>query len=119
LQDPPKFTQLGIFGLKICHLATLLVAERGMLQPVAAVMAYISIPSYLAQGQQEARRRDITCDCARAHVPRPLCECGHALVCAAQEQAEILLVFILNAFFKKNIYSVQIQYQYVGTYVFM
>jgi hypothetical protein len=22
LQDPPKFTQSGIFGLKICHLAT-------------------------------------------------------------------------------------------------
>jgi hypothetical protein len=24
LQDPSKFTQIGIFGLKICHLATLL-----------------------------------------------------------------------------------------------
>jgi hypothetical protein len=24
LKDPPKFTQIGIFGLKICHLATLL-----------------------------------------------------------------------------------------------
>jgi hypothetical protein len=23
LQDRPKFTQIGIFGLKICHLATL------------------------------------------------------------------------------------------------
>jgi hypothetical protein len=23
LQDPPKFTQILIFGLKICHLATL------------------------------------------------------------------------------------------------
>jgi hypothetical protein len=23
LQDTPKFTQIGIFGLKICHLATL------------------------------------------------------------------------------------------------
>jgi hypothetical protein len=23
MQDPPKFTQIGIFGLKICHLATL------------------------------------------------------------------------------------------------
>jgi hypothetical protein len=23
LQDPPKFTQIGIFGLKINHLATL------------------------------------------------------------------------------------------------
>jgi hypothetical protein len=22
LQDPPKFTQIGIFGLKTCHLAT-------------------------------------------------------------------------------------------------
>jgi hypothetical protein len=25
LQDPPKFTQIGIFGLKENHLATLLV----------------------------------------------------------------------------------------------
>jgi hypothetical protein len=24
LQDPPKFTQIGIFGFKICRLATLL-----------------------------------------------------------------------------------------------
>jgi hypothetical protein len=24
LQDPPRFTQIGIFGSKICHLATLL-----------------------------------------------------------------------------------------------
>jgi hypothetical protein len=24
LQDPPKFTQIWIFGLKICHLATLI-----------------------------------------------------------------------------------------------
>jgi hypothetical protein len=23
LQDPPEFTQIGIFGLKTCHLATL------------------------------------------------------------------------------------------------
>jgi hypothetical protein len=23
LQDPPKFTQIGIFGLKMCHLANL------------------------------------------------------------------------------------------------
>jgi hypothetical protein len=23
LQDPPKFTQIGIFGLKVYHLATL------------------------------------------------------------------------------------------------
>jgi hypothetical protein len=26
LPYPPKFTQIGIFGLKICHLATLSVA---------------------------------------------------------------------------------------------
>jgi hypothetical protein len=26
LQDPPKFTQIGTFGLKICHLATLSAA---------------------------------------------------------------------------------------------
>jgi hypothetical protein len=24
LQDPPKFTQIGIFGMKVYHLATLL-----------------------------------------------------------------------------------------------
>jgi hypothetical protein len=24
LQDPQKFTQIGIFGLKLCHLATLI-----------------------------------------------------------------------------------------------
>jgi hypothetical protein len=28
LQDPPKFTQNGIFGLKLYHLATLLRAGR-------------------------------------------------------------------------------------------
>jgi hypothetical protein len=28
LQDPPKITKSGIFGLKICHLATLQVAQR-------------------------------------------------------------------------------------------
>jgi hypothetical protein len=27
LQDPPKFTQIGIFGLKICHLATLVLIK--------------------------------------------------------------------------------------------
>jgi hypothetical protein len=27
LQDPPKFTQIRIFGLKIYHLATLLVGR--------------------------------------------------------------------------------------------
>jgi hypothetical protein len=27
LQDPPKFTQIGIFGLKIYHLATLLRSQ--------------------------------------------------------------------------------------------
>jgi hypothetical protein len=28
LQVPPKFTQIRIFGLKICHLATLLFAPK-------------------------------------------------------------------------------------------
>jgi hypothetical protein len=28
MQDPPKFTQIGIFGLKINHLATLLSAVK-------------------------------------------------------------------------------------------
>jgi hypothetical protein len=29
LQDPPKFTQIGFFGLKKCHLATLLCGVDG------------------------------------------------------------------------------------------
>jgi hypothetical protein len=29
VQDPPKFTQVGIFGLKICHLATLMERVQG------------------------------------------------------------------------------------------
>jgi hypothetical protein len=28
LQDPPKFTQIGIFGLKTNHLATLVLKPR-------------------------------------------------------------------------------------------
>jgi hypothetical protein len=28
LQNPPKFTQIGIIGLKICHLATLAVTAE-------------------------------------------------------------------------------------------
>jgi hypothetical protein len=28
LQDPPKFTQIGIFGLKIKHLATLVECRQ-------------------------------------------------------------------------------------------
>jgi hypothetical protein len=28
LQDPPKSTQIAIFGLKICHLATLVVVGK-------------------------------------------------------------------------------------------
>jgi hypothetical protein len=28
LQDTPKFTQSGIFGLKICHLATLFPSPK-------------------------------------------------------------------------------------------
>jgi hypothetical protein len=35
LQDPPKFTQIGIFGLKICHLATLI--QSGPCQPLENV----------------------------------------------------------------------------------
>jgi hypothetical protein len=32
LQDPPKFTQIGIFGLKIYHLATL-DGRHGLMLP--------------------------------------------------------------------------------------
>jgi hypothetical protein len=40
LKDPPKFTQIGIFGLKIYHLATLellqtLLRETGLIKPEA------------------------------------------------------------------------------------
>jgi hypothetical protein len=31
LKDPPKFTLIGIFGLKIYHLATLIPSARGSL----------------------------------------------------------------------------------------
>jgi hypothetical protein len=41
LQDPPEFTQIGIFGLKICHLATLIqtpaLVLKLTLNPLAAV----------------------------------------------------------------------------------
>jgi hypothetical protein len=30
LQDPPKFTKIRIFGLKICHLATLVFSSNGV-----------------------------------------------------------------------------------------
>jgi hypothetical protein len=30
LQDPQKFTQIGIFGLKICHLATMVAGALAL-----------------------------------------------------------------------------------------
>jgi hypothetical protein len=36
LQDPPKFTQTGIFCLKICHLATLLSRRHERLERAEA-----------------------------------------------------------------------------------
>jgi IS30 family transposase len=36
LQDPPKFTQVGIFGLKTSHLATL-VERRDRVQRITMV----------------------------------------------------------------------------------
>jgi hypothetical protein len=35
LEDPPKFTQIGIFGWKTCHLATLLDTIVPKSQPPA------------------------------------------------------------------------------------
>jgi hypothetical protein len=32
LKDPPKFTQIGIFGSKICHLATLFLYNQLFLE---------------------------------------------------------------------------------------
>jgi hypothetical protein len=40
LQDPPKFTQIGIFGLKIYHLATLILVCRRIPQKLALYQAY-------------------------------------------------------------------------------
>jgi hypothetical protein len=39
LQDPPKFTQIGIFGLKIYHLAILL----SLISPLSGVNVMINI----------------------------------------------------------------------------
>jgi hypothetical protein len=30
MQDPPKFTQIGLFGLKICHLATQVWGKKAL-----------------------------------------------------------------------------------------
>jgi hypothetical protein len=48
LQDPPKFTQIGIFGLKICHLATLLLQEG---------QAYLGIVSYAGYSLERIAHR--------------------------------------------------------------
>jgi hypothetical protein len=37
LKDSPKFIQTGIFGMKTCHLATLLLAGEKLLQLAASV----------------------------------------------------------------------------------
>jgi hypothetical protein len=48
LQDPPKFTQIGILGLKMCHLATLLEIQffgthlTEKVQPVNEFLEYFS-----------------------------------------------------------------------------
>jgi hypothetical protein len=42
LQDPPKFTQIWIFGLKTNHLATLVDMRHKKLIELAALFVYIS-----------------------------------------------------------------------------
>jgi hypothetical protein len=51
LQGPPKFAQIGIFGLKICHLGTLLSRE------VPAHVRRATWPSPRAEGQSEPLAR--------------------------------------------------------------
>jgi hypothetical protein len=51
LQDPPKFTQIGIFGLKICHLATLRWTDKK-----AAQLTYLDICEIEKRG---GRRRKV------------------------------------------------------------
>jgi hypothetical protein len=48
LQDASKFTQIGIFGLKICHLATLLLQEG---------QAYLGIVSYAGYSLERIAHR--------------------------------------------------------------
>jgi hypothetical protein len=47
LQDPPKFTNIDIFGLKIYHLATLVLKTV----PSSPKFAYVRL---LKKGQREA-----------------------------------------------------------------
>jgi hypothetical protein len=44
LQDPPKFTRIGIFGLKTNHLATLVVVSYDVLQQIVIVFMYLMCP---------------------------------------------------------------------------
>jgi hypothetical protein len=51
MQDPPKFTKVGIFGLKICHLATLLEKSlSGLCQgdQIGRIFAYWMIVCFWA-----------------------------------------------------------------------
>jgi hypothetical protein len=54
LEDPPKFTQIFIFGLKIYHLATLVQGE------VISVplFALVSFPSSLSEEKKQMRYFD-------------------------------------------------------------
>jgi hypothetical protein len=55
LQDPTKFTQIGIFVLKKCHLATLL--QNRFVHNLAPVFARTSTLSARSSGDPEARLR--------------------------------------------------------------
>jgi hypothetical protein len=50
LKDPPKFTQIGIFGLKKCHLATLL--QKRFFPHGAALHVVFSEPSNMQNNAQ-------------------------------------------------------------------
>jgi hypothetical protein len=59
LQDPPKFTQIGIFGLKIYHLATLRFWTSGP-DGLAVARVYFSklaLNVRLGLGRAQARAR--------------------------------------------------------------
>jgi hypothetical protein len=73
LQGPPKFTQSGIFGLKIYHLATLVVSffpEKVMFSsPFFLNVSFLFTLTYKVGGKQNVLRKmffgkNITCNVA-------------------------------------------------------
>jgi hypothetical protein len=57
LQDPPKFTQIGIFGLKIYHLATLRFWTSGPDGLAVARVYFLKLALNVRLGLGQARAR--------------------------------------------------------------